>query len=276
MESTPPPPGENIAVLRKVRGISQAKLARDAGISLSYLSKIETGLRPATPPIVAAVAAALHISTARVYGQPYADPSVQARLLDDLRATVRRHTLPREDAPPPGALAEDLRKVARLKASTDYLELLELLPALLGQVTATALVPGGDTAAWGQVADVYSAAYSVAHRFRQPDLADMIVARQTWAAQQMWNPSAEAAAAWNEAGTHQSAGQYSDGLAIVERAVLRPPRCLVWRALCIAGRSISEEWCWPLGTTTGTLPGTMPSGRKYWQISCLQTYFNTI
>ncbi|MGO4426552.1 helix-turn-helix domain-containing protein, partial [Streptomyces sp. MCAF7] len=49
-----PSAGENIGVLRKVRGISQAKLARHMDISLSYLSKIETGLRPATPPLVAA------------------------------------------------------------------------------------------------------------------------------------------------------------------------------------------------------------------------------
>ena len=60
MESTPSP-GENIAVLRKARSMGQARLAREAGISVSYLSKIEVGLRPATPPVVAAVAKALHV-----------------------------------------------------------------------------------------------------------------------------------------------------------------------------------------------------------------------
>jgi hypothetical protein len=102
-------------------------------------------------------------------------------------------------------------------------ELLRMLPKLLGQATATAMTAGGDAIAWGQVADVYGCAYAVAHRLAQPDLADMIVSRQSWAAQQTWNPEAEAAAAaaaaWNEAGTYQSAGQYEDGLAIVERAI---------------------------------------------------------
>ncbi|MFE2447073.1 helix-turn-helix domain-containing protein [Streptomyces sp. NPDC021218] len=216
-----PSAGENIAVLRKVRGTSQASLARQMGISLSYLSKIETGLRPATPPLVASAASALRVTTARVYGDPFSDPSKQHELMDALRTVVRRHTLPREDVPPPSELAASLQRAARLRADTNYLELLQLLPRLLGQVTATAMESDGDATAWGQVADVYSCAYACAHRFRQPDLADMIVSRQQWAAHQTWNPSAEAAAAWNEAGTYQSAGEYSDGLAIIERAIVR-------------------------------------------------------
>lgn len=191
------------------------------GISLSYLSKIETGLRPATPPLVASAASALRVTTARVYGDPFSDPSQQHELMDALRTVVRRHTLPREDVPPPSELAASLQRAARLRADTNYLELLQLLPRLLGQVTATAMESDGDATAWGQVADVYSCAYACAHRFRQPDLADMIVSRQQWAAHQTWNPSAEAAAAWNEAGTYQSAGEYSDGLAIIERAIVR-------------------------------------------------------
>ncbi|MEU1943044.1 helix-turn-helix transcriptional regulator [Streptomyces sp. NPDC020125] len=216
-----PSAGENIAVLRKVRGTSQASLARQMGISLSYLSKIETGLRPATPPLVASAASALRVTTARVYGDPFSDPSKQHELMDALRTVVRRHTLPREDVPPPGELAASLQRAAQLRADTNYLELLQLLPRLLGQVTATAMESDGDATAWGQVADVYSCAYACAHRFRQPDLADMIVSRQQWAAHQTWNPSAEVAAAWNEAGTYQSAGEYSDGLAIIERAIVR-------------------------------------------------------
>jgi transcriptional regulator with XRE-family HTH domain len=220
MES-PPSPGENIAVLRKTRGFGQARLARAAGISLSYLSKIEVGIRPATPPVVAAVAKALHVPTARIYGQPFLCPSEQADRLNDLRGAVRRYTLPKEGVPEPSNLAADVAKAMKLRAETKYLELLGMLPTLLGQVTATAMSAAGEAGAWSQVVDVYGCAYAVAHRLAQPDLADMIVSRQTWAAQQTWNPEAEVAAAWNEAGTYQSAGQYDDGLAIVERAISR-------------------------------------------------------
>ncbi|URN17605.1 MULTISPECIES: helix-turn-helix domain-containing protein [Streptomyces] len=218
MESTPAA-GENIAVLRKARGVGQAELAREMKITVSYLSKIETGIRPATPPVVAAAARALRVTTARINGQPFTDPSKQADLLNDLRGAVRRHTLPREDTPPRDELAKGLASAAKLRAETKYLELLRELPKLLGQATATALDAGGDTVAWGQISDLYGCAYAVAHRLAQPDLADMIVARQQWAAQRTWNPAAEAAAAWNESGTYQSAGAYHDGLAIVERAI---------------------------------------------------------
>lgn len=218
MESTPTA-GENIAVLRKARGIGQAKLARRMGVTVSYLIKIETGTRPATPVVVAGAAKALHVTTARIYGQPFSDPSEQADLLNELRGAVRRHTIPKEDTPPQDELAVGLKRAALLRAETKYLELLRELPRLLGQATATALDSDGDAVAWGQVSDLYGCAYAVAHRLAQPDLADMIVSRQQWAAQRTWNPAAEAAAAWNEAGTYQSAGQYDDGLAIVERAI---------------------------------------------------------
>ncbi|MFF9649721.1 helix-turn-helix domain-containing protein [Streptomyces sp. NPDC014622] len=218
MESTPAP-GENIAVLRKARGLGQTKLARLAGISASYLSKIEVGTRPVTPPVVAALAKAMRVPTQRIYGQPFLGPSEQADLLNDLRSAVRRYTLPKEDVPEPAELAADVAKAMQLRAETNYLELLGMLPRLLGQVTATALSSSGEAGAWTQVSDVYGCAYAAAHRMAQPDLADMIVSRQAWAAQQTWNPEAEVAAAWNEAGTYQSAGQYDDGLAIIERAI---------------------------------------------------------
>ncbi|MET8827765.1 helix-turn-helix transcriptional regulator [Streptomyces sp. NPDC004610] len=223
MENTPAP-GENIAVLRKARGLGQAKLARMGGISVSLLAKIEGGTRPATPPVVAALAKAMRVTTARIHGQPFSDETRQVELLDDLRAAVRRYTLPREDVPPPEALAAEVRTAMALRAGTKYLELLDLLPRLLGQVTATALSAPGEAGVWSQLVDVYGCAYAAAHRLAQPDLADMIVSRQAWAAQQTWNPEAEVATAWNEAGTYQSAGQYDDGLAIVERAIAKYER----------------------------------------------------
>ncbi|MGW4237386.1 helix-turn-helix domain-containing protein [Streptomyces sp. NPDC004749] len=217
--------GENIAVLRKARKMSQAQLGRAAGLSVSYVSKIETGLRPVTPPVGAACAKAMGITTARIYGQPFRDrPHTEAERLDSLRTAVRRHTLPREDAPDPKVLAVDLKRAAHLRSEAQYLELLDVLPKLLGEATATAFAAGGDAVAWGQVADLYGCAYAVAHRLGEPDLADMIVSRQQWAAHQTWNPDAEAAASWNEAGTYQSAGHYDDGLAIVDRAIVQYER----------------------------------------------------
>ncbi|MFJ6569922.1 helix-turn-helix domain-containing protein [Streptomyces sp. NPDC091292] len=223
MESTNA--GENIAVLRKTRNMSQAQLGRAAGLSVSYVSKVETGLRPVTPAVAAACAKAMKVTTARIYGQPYRDRSqTEVERLDALRTAVRRHTLPKEDVPDPRTLAAEVKRAAHLRAEAEYLELLDILPTLLGRATATAFAAGGDAVAWGQVADLYGCAYAVAHRLGEPDLADMIVSRQQWAAHQTWNPDAEAAASWNEAGTYQSAGHYDDGLTIVDRAIVQYER----------------------------------------------------
>ena len=163
MESTEPTAGENIAVLRKARDLSQARLAREMGITVSYLSKIEVGLRPATPPIVAAAAKALRVSTARIYGQPFAAPNEQGAHLENLRGAVRRYNLPKFDVPAPDQLAASLAKLAELRTGTHYSEMLRVLPRLLGEATATAYASDGDAVAWGQVADAYGCAYAVAH-----------------------------------------------------------------------------------------------------------------
>ncbi|MFD9817289.1 helix-turn-helix domain-containing protein [Streptomyces sp. NPDC059080] len=224
MSKPTPAPGQNIAVLRKTLGWGQEHLARRMDISASLLRKIEKGTRTATPPVVAQAARAMNVTTARIYGDLFSDPSEQRGLLDELKGTVRRYTLPREDVPPLDVLAEDLRQAAQLRADTRYLELLRRLPKLLGQTTAVALEAGGDTTAWAQLADLYGCAYAVTHRLGQADLSDMIVSRQQWAARQTWAPEAEAGAAWNEAGTYQSAGEYGDGLAIVDRAIVHYER----------------------------------------------------
>ncbi|MEU6964646.1 helix-turn-helix domain-containing protein [Streptomyces chrestomyceticus] len=227
MSTTTPSAGANIEILRKARGWSRDYLARQAHISTSLLRQVEAGTRTATPTTVAAAAKALRVPTARVYGDPFTDPSEHTALLDDLRAAVRRHTLPREDMPPLDELAANLNQAAQLRADTKYLELLRVLPRLLGQATSVAIQAGGDATAWGQLADLYGCAYAVAHRLAQPDLADMIVSRQQWAANQTWNPDAEVAAAWNEAGTYQSAGYYGDGLTIIDRAIVKYESALV-------------------------------------------------
>ncbi|MCK1797166.1 helix-turn-helix transcriptional regulator [Streptomyces sp. XM4193] len=219
MDGTKPAAGDNIAVLRRARGIGQEALAARAGVSVSLLRKIERGHRAATPPVVAAIARALGVSTGRLNGSPYTDPVELETQLNSLRGAVRRHTLPREDVPAPEVLASNLAKASALRSDTRYGELLELLPTLLGQVTASALTASGDATAWTRVADVYGCAFAVAHRLGQADLAETVVARQAWASSRTWNPAAEAATAWNEAGVHQSAGDYADGLAIVDRAI---------------------------------------------------------
>ncbi len=219
--ATAPPPtavGENIAVLRKSKDLSQLALANRAKISKSLLSKIEIGDRACRPAVASCIAGALGVPLSTLYGQPYAE-SPDPQLITALRWSVRRHRHPqvsgyvrRQDLP------ADVEAASQLRASTNYRELLPALPELIARAVANAH-DSGDPIAWQILVDVYACAFTIAHRLGYPDLADLIAARQEWAATQTWTPVAQAAAAWSEAGCFQSAGDYLEGLAVTDRAL---------------------------------------------------------
>ncbi|WP_158674567.1 helix-turn-helix domain-containing protein [Streptomyces hoynatensis] len=218
--TAPPAPGavgENIALQRKAKGWSQQALAHRASISKSLLSKIEVGDRACRPAVAAALAGALGIPLPVLYGQPYAE-SPAPDLIDALRAAVRRHRHPRVSEVRPDALPADVAAASKLRAGTNYRRLLPVLPDLIARAVAHAH-DSGEPEAWQMLVDAYSCAYTLAHRLGYPDLADVVAARQEWAAHQTWTPVAQLAAAWTESGTHQSAGDYLEGLAVVDRAL---------------------------------------------------------
>ncbi|MFR9726071.1 helix-turn-helix domain-containing protein [Streptomyces sp. MS19] len=215
--SAPTAVGGNIATQRKARGWGQQRLADRAMISKSLLSKIEIGDRACRPAVAAAIASALGIPLSVLYGQPY-DESPAPELIDALRSAIRRHRHPRISEVRPETLAADIATASALRASTDYATLLPGLPALIGRAVAHAH-DTGEPEAWQMLVDTYSCAFTIAHRLGYPDLADVIAARQEWAATQTWTPVAQMAAAWSAAGTYQSAGDYLEGLAVTDRAL---------------------------------------------------------
>ncbi|MFF7631633.1 helix-turn-helix domain-containing protein [Kitasatospora sp. NPDC008050] len=80
--------GARIAAFRKVRHLTQRGLADRANISYSLMFKIEQGDKPASPPVLAALARALSVSVADLTGQPYVDALCQDRL-DGLIQPIR-------------------------------------------------------------------------------------------------------------------------------------------------------------------------------------------
>ncbi|GAB2818770.1 helix-turn-helix domain-containing protein [Streptomyces daliensis] len=217
--ATPPNAvGENISELRKTSELTQDALAHRAKISKSLLSKIEVGDRACTPAVATNIAQALGVTTQDLYGQPYPESNADPQHIIDLRSATRRYAHPAGDAPDPRQLLADVNRAAALRADTAYNELAQMLPTLVRQATVHAH-QADDPAAWLVLVDVYSCAYTIAHRLGYPDLAELIVARQQWAATRTGTPIAEAAAAWTEAGTFQSAGDYDGGLDVVQRAI---------------------------------------------------------
>lgn len=211
--------GARVAELRKARALTQAALARRAGVSVSLLSKIEVGDRTLTPDVAAAVARALQISLGALYGE--AEVAVdQGGLLADLRGAVRRYDIP--DQAPVLDLAQlrvDLDQAIALREQANLAGLLRMLPGLLARSTTYAHAvtsPQG----WALLADVYSVVYALAARNRWMDLVELAPTHQAWAAGQRPNPLVTAVAARDRAGTFLNSGDFEGGLTVVDRAVV--------------------------------------------------------
>ncbi|MGB9920923.1 MAG: helix-turn-helix transcriptional regulator [Moorellales bacterium] len=60
--------GEAVRLARRVRGMSQAELARAAGLSHQYLNDIERGRSAGTPHAMVALARVLNLSLDEIFG----------------------------------------------------------------------------------------------------------------------------------------------------------------------------------------------------------------
>ncbi|MBH5338417.1 helix-turn-helix transcriptional regulator [Streptomyces pactum] len=72
--------GARITDYRKLRQMTQTALAQRAFLSRGCIAKVERGLAPATPSVVAAVARVLQVDVAALTGQPYTPELEQDRL----------------------------------------------------------------------------------------------------------------------------------------------------------------------------------------------------
>lgn len=191
--------GARVVELRKARGITQAALARQAGISLSLLLKIEIGDRTLTPGVAAAVARALQISLGAVYGEAEISTD-QSMLLGDLRTAVRRYDIPDQvPVPEPAQLRIDLDQAITFREQAELAGLLRMLPELLTRASTYAHAAASPQG-WALLADVYSLAYHLAARHRWMDLVEIVPIRQAWAADHQPDPLVTALAARSRAG----------------------------------------------------------------------------
>ncbi|MFC5723815.1 helix-turn-helix domain-containing protein [Streptomyces gamaensis] len=242
-EERTPGAGKNVAVLRKEHNLSQAQLARRAGVSLSTLSKVEGGDRVLTEGMAAAVAGAMGITLDEVLGKA---PVASEDDLRNLRTAMRHFDLAGEPPRPVGELRKGLAKLTAHRFNTDLAEVLALLPDVLSRAqnfAHSARTPD----AWTLVADTYSTVYWVAARHRWLELCELASAKQMLAAERA-TPLVGIVAARDQAGIFLNNGDFAGGLAVVEQAITQaestltgPERafglgCLHLRGLTLAGR----------------------------------------
>lgn len=217
--------GARVAAIRKTRGWTARQLARNAGVSYSLLTKVESGAVPATPAFVGAVARALRVDAPRLTGQPYEHPGSGAALqatIDPLRRALLAYDLPPVlDAPPraPDELRADVMAVSRLGRQARYLELGQKLPALLNELQAV-IIDARDGAApslYALLAEAYGGVSALAHQLGYLDLRALALDRIEWASRMSGDPLRAARTQWSRGASLLGAAAYGQGLALMER-----------------------------------------------------------
>ncbi|RKN45824.1 helix-turn-helix domain-containing protein [Streptomyces hoynatensis] len=189
--------GARIADYRKLRHLTQAGLAQRAFVSRGTIAKIEAGLSPASPAVVAAVARALEVDVAVLNGQPYLAEMRQDQL--DRMIAPLTHALDRYDlGPDPSIRPRPLRQVSaevdelcKAACATEYTRTGDRLPALLSELTTliSGLPDGEDRRrAAAQLAWCYWVAYEFAYRLGLHHLATIALERMGFMGEQAQDP----------------------------------------------------------------------------------------
>ncbi|HXP21324.1 MAG TPA: helix-turn-helix transcriptional regulator [Streptosporangiaceae bacterium] len=219
--------GRRIGRARKLHGLTQIGLAGRAHVSKSLIAQVESGHKPATPSLIAAVASALNVDVTDLTGQPYRGSDVRG---DRIHAAIPqiRQALVYWDIPPildvPPRPMADLSAVTeranRLRMQASYAELGTLLPALITELTVHAH-QGRDSVrsrAFRLLADAYTAVDSMAYKLGYLDLFALAVERMSWAANQADDPLLRPVAAIRRSSAFLATGAWDGGMRLLDRA----------------------------------------------------------
>jgi transcriptional regulator with XRE-family HTH domain len=220
--------GARIATERKLRGLTQHRLADRAHVSLSLLRAVEQGNRAATATLLAAVARGLRVHRAVLTGQPYRTGHGNDDAVHDLVAGVRRELAayclppaPGDGAVPLDRLRAEVAEVSALRHAARPYRLGEVLPGVLGDLRAAAYAAEGveRERIMGLWAETYYAARLWLWQRGYLDLASLTADRYEWAAAQSADPLAMALARMFRAGELCGAGDPHTARAVMSAAV---------------------------------------------------------
>ncbi|WP_412539272.1 helix-turn-helix transcriptional regulator [Longispora sp. K20-0274] len=207
--------GLDIARARKARRWTQQQLADAAAISLSLLTKIEQGKRPATPEALEAISRALGLP-------PTASTSRVHEAIPAIRAAVAACDLP-EDGPTRSlaALRSEVERATALRLGTRYSELAVLLPSLMAELSrAVALGRGAPRmAASALFAMACRSADAVAFKHGYLDLAAHLVDVVRSASVESGDATLAAMAAYLRAETFLANRQLDAGARMLDQAM---------------------------------------------------------
>lgn len=219
--------GRRIARARKLRGLTQIGLAGRAHISKSLVAQVESGHKPATPSLIAAVASALDIDITDLTGQPYRGADARSDRIHASIPPIRQALVywdipPVLDVPPRPItdLTAETAQVNRLRKQASYTKLGPLLPALISELTVHAhQARGADRAtAFRLLTDAYAAVDSMAYKLGYMDLFALAVERMSWAASQTDDPLLRLVATIRRSSAFLATGAWAGGMRLLDRA----------------------------------------------------------
>jgi transcriptional regulator with XRE-family HTH domain len=219
--------GSRVSAIRTARGITQRRLAQDAHISYSLLTKLERGHAPATPAVIGALARALRVDIPRLTGQPYEAASATSEQIYQPITLLRRQLLAYDVAMPPNVPPRDLDQISadvatmsQLRRATSFRKLAAALPPLVEELQFLTLTETGQPReqALRLLAETYYGVECLGSGVGYQDVYLLAIERFTWCAQQLADPLLIAAAKWGRAGPLMREGGYEAGLQLLARA----------------------------------------------------------
>ncbi|MER5973004.1 helix-turn-helix transcriptional regulator [Streptomyces sp. NPDC002055] len=201
--------GQRIRTTRHMRQLSAQQLADRVHVSSNYLLKIESGARRASRRILLDLARALHVGIEVLDGLPdYGEAEGQERaqtIIPDLRRVLLTYDSPDDLDVTPRALpvlTAEVDQVSALRRDAAYAEMGPLLPSLVTELTHVALGATGrdQRRAYWDLARVYRAVNSLAHKLGHHDLSNTALDRVRWAADRSGDPLMQVTAGYLVAG----------------------------------------------------------------------------
>ncbi|MFC6083888.1 helix-turn-helix domain-containing protein [Sphaerisporangium aureirubrum] len=217
--------GQRIARWRKLRGLTQSGLAIRAHLSRSLVAQVETGHKPATPSMVAAVAKALSLDVAKLHGQPFGEADRSGNAVHAAIPAIRRAFSYADVAPdlgmPPRSLKElssELVRLQKLQGAAFHQELALRLPAVIEELTVHA-VGSGKPRAWRLLNRADAVAVSLARRLGYNDLAQVGIERAADAARRADDPYLPHLVMLSRALLLLTTGEWDLALVLMQRSV---------------------------------------------------------
>ncbi len=258
--------GARLAEARKLRDLTQDGLALRIPCSKSLISQVERGVKPATPWLVSAVAAVLHVDVPELLGQPYRGTTERTdrvhASIPQIRIAMNYWDVPPDIEVTPRPLSEisqDVELTGRLLDKIDYIQLGARLPGLIEELSAVFHDSSGAVRreAARMLMHAFVAAKSVAYRLGYIDLVSVAVEHATSAALETGEPELAAFMAEERCQIFFATGAYRTGLKFIDQAHrdfdeltsgsesgLAITGSMHLRAAIMAAREITRSDCW--------------------------------